>query len=82
MGVCELVGGGGGLQHVSVSPRPLGTNSVFDLNGTGLGHLDTKGLGLGLDNFNTKRSISRSHNLLPKKNHKQKEPKNLPENPL
>ena len=37
-----VVGGGGGLQHFSVSPRPLGFGFL------GLG---SKGLGPGLDNF-------------------------------
>ena len=45
---------GGGLQHFSVSPRPLETNGDFELGLTGLGlglwGLGTKGLGPGLDN--------------------------------
>ena len=44
----------GGLQHFSVSPSPLGTNLVLELNetrlGLGLGGFGTKGLGPGLDN--------------------------------
>ena len=50
---CRLYGGG--LQHFSVSPRPLWTNWDFELGltglGLGLGSLGTKGLGPGLDNF-------------------------------
>ena len=46
---------GGGLQHFSVSPRPLGTNWGFEVGwtglGLGLGFFGTKGLGPGLDNF-------------------------------
>ena len=38
-----VVGGGGGLQHFSVSPRPLG----FGFGTKGFG---AKGLGPGLDN--------------------------------
>ena len=38
------VGGGGGLQHFSVSPRPLG----FGFGTKGFG---AKGLGTGLDNI-------------------------------
>ena len=49
---------GGGLQHYSVSPSPLGTNLGFEIIGTwlglGLGGLGTKGLGPGLDNTNSK----------------------------
>ena len=45
----------GGLQHFSVSPSPLGTNLVLELNetrlGLGLGGFGTKGLGPGLDNL-------------------------------
>ena len=40
---CGVVGGGGGLQHFSVSPRPLG----FGFGTKGFG---AKGLGQGLDN--------------------------------
>ena len=39
---------GGGLQHFSVSPRPLGTNWGFELGKTGLG-LGLGSLGPGLD---------------------------------
>jgi len=41
----------GGLQHFSVSPSPLGTNLVLELNETqlGFGLGWTKGLGPGLD---------------------------------
>ena len=41
---CGVVGGGGGLQHFSVSPRPLG----FGFGTKGFGG---KGLGPGLDNI-------------------------------
>ena len=43
----------GGLQHFSVSPSPLGTNLVLELNETqlGFGLGWTKGLGPGLDNM-------------------------------
>ena len=54
---------GGGLQHFSVSPRPLGPNWDFELGltglGLGLGGLGTMDLGPGLDNktFETLFSI-------------------------
>ena len=45
---------GGGPHDFSVSPSPFGTNWVFELGwtgfGLGLGGLETKGLGTGLDN--------------------------------
>ena len=45
----------GGPQDFCVSPSPLGTNWVFELNGIrlglGLGGLRTKGLVPGLDNM-------------------------------
>ena len=48
----KVMGGGGGLQHFSVSPSPFW---VLDLIGTwlglGLGVFGTKGLGTGLDNY-------------------------------
>ena len=44
---------GGGLQHFSVSPRPLGSLNLLGLTNLelGLGGLGTKVFGPGLDNF-------------------------------
>ena len=65
---CKVRGGwpsqlyGGGLQHFSVSPRPLGTNWDFELGltglGLGLGGLGTMDLGPGLDNYDCRPGMS------------------------